>query len=106
MANNLTKAELISIVAGKTGLKKTQVGNVLDSVFEAIQDALIHGNKFTMTGFGTLYPTVRKSRTGRNPQTGEAMVIPGKLVAKFKSGKNLKEALEGIEGISNWANKP
>ncbi|MBU2515716.1 HU family DNA-binding protein [bacterium] len=101
----MTKAEMIDTVSQKTGLNKTQVGNVLDTIFETIQDALISGKKFTMTGFGTLYPTVRKSRPGRNPQTGEAMVIPGKLVAKFKAGKNLKEGLEGIEGISKWVNK-
>ena len=105
MSENLTKAELIDVVAQKTGLNKTQAGNAVDAVFETIQETLVDGKKFTMTGFGTFLANARKSRSGRNPQTGEKIVIPGKLVPKFKAGKNLKQALESIESMSKWVNK-
>jgi DNA-binding protein HU-beta len=105
MSENLTKADMINLVAQKTGLKKNQAGNALEAVFQTIQESLVEGKKFTMTGFGTFSVNARKSRTGRNPQTGAKIVIPGKLVPKFKAGKNLKQALESIESMSKWVNK-
>jgi len=105
MSKNLTKAEMINIVAEKTGLNKTQSANAVDALFQAIQETLVDGKKFTMTGFGSFFSTVRKSRAGRNPQTGQPIVIPGKLVAKFRPGKNLKQSLESIESMSKWVNK-
>ncbi len=106
MSNNLTKGDMITIVAEKAGLNKAQAGSALDAVFQTIQDTLVDGKKFTMTGFGTFSPVVRKTRPGRNPQTGEPLVIPGKLVPKFTAGKNLKLALESIESMSKWVKKP
>ncbi|MBU2649262.1 HU family DNA-binding protein [bacterium] len=101
----MTKADMITIVAENAGLNKTQAGSALDAVFQIIQDTLVDGKKFTMTGFGTFYPAVRKSRPGRNPQTGEPLIIPGKLVPKFKAGKNLQQALDSIESMSKWVNR-
>ena len=105
MSDNLTKAEMIDAVAQKTGLNKSQAANAVDAVFETIQQTMVDGKKFTMTGFGTFQVMARQSRPGRNPQTGEKIVIPGKLVPKFKAGKNLKKALESIESMSKWVNK-
>lgn len=105
MSNNLTKAEMIAIVAEKAGMNKTQAGNALEVVFQTIQETLADGRKFTMSGFGTFSQTSRKSRPGRNPQTGKPIVIPGKLVPKFKAGKNLKQALDSVEAMSKWVKK-
>ena len=58
-----------------------------------------------MKGFGTFSLSVRQPRTGVHPQTGEKIVIPGKLVAKFKAGKGLASALNSIKSISKWINQ-
>ncbi len=105
MSNNLTKSRLVSLVSEKTGLSKVQAGNAINSTFEIIQNEMIVGHKFTMVGFGTFKAVARKARSGRNPRTGEKMVIPGKLVAKFVPGKNLKESINSIDSISKWVKK-
>ncbi len=104
MGQNLSKAELIGIVAERAGLTKAQANQAINETFQAIQDGLTQGKKFTMVGFGTFKPVVRQPRAGTNPRTGESMVIPGKLVAKFRSGKNLTDALNSVKSISEWVN--
>jgi len=55
-----------------------------------ITDALTRGEKVALVGFGTFQVVTRKARTGRNPQTGEALQIPAKKVPKFTPGKDLR----------------
>jgi len=105
MTTNLTKQELIAIMAEKAAISKKQAAAALDASFAAIQAGLCQGRKFTMTGFGTFSLNARQPRAGVNPQTGEPIVIPGRLVAKFKAGKNLNDALNSIESISDWVKK-
>ncbi len=105
MSDNLTKQELVSKIAENTGLTKKQANEALDAAFKMISDGLTKGRKFTMPGFGTFSLKSRKPRTGVNPQTGKSMVIPGKLVAKFKSGKKLADTLNSIKSISKWVNQ-
>ena len=87
----MNKAELIEEVVGKTGLTKKDVGLVVDALMEAISNTLEKGEKVTLVGFGTFQTTQKKSRRGRNPQTGEEIQIPAKKVPKFVPGKNLRE---------------
>jgi len=89
----MNKAELIEEVSGKTGLTKKETGNVVDAVTEVITTTLKKGEKVTLVGFGTFHVMKRKAREGRNPQTGEKLEIPAKKVAKFRVGKNLREAV-------------
>ena len=87
----MNKAELIEEVVGKTGLTKKDVGLVVDALMEAISNTLEKGEKVTLVGFGTFQTIQKKSRRGRNPQTGEEIQIPAKKVPKFVPGKNLRE---------------
>ena len=89
----MNKAELLEEVRGKTGLTKKETGNVVDAVTEVITTILKKGEKVTLVGFGTFHVMKRKAREGRNPQTGEKLEIPAKKVAKFRVGKNLREAV-------------
>ena len=52
------------------------------------------GTRVTLVGFGTFYTAKRKARTGRNPQTGEAIQIKAKRVARFKPGKELETSVK------------
>ena len=90
----MNKAELIEQVASQTGLAKRTSGKAVNAVVSAISDCLAKGEKVTLVGFGTFGVRQRKARTGRNPQTGAAIQIPAKRVAKFLPGKTLKERVD------------
>ena len=85
----MNKAELVAKIADDAGLSKTQANEALDSFIEAVTKTLKSGDKVTLVGFGTFSVSKRAARTGRNPQTGEAIKIKAKKVARFKAGKEL-----------------
>jgi DNA-binding protein HU-beta len=89
----MNKQELISKIAGDTGISKTGAAAAVDSLIEGITKSLKKGQSITLVGFGTFKTSVRKARTGRNPQTGAAVKIPKRRVARFSAGKALKTAL-------------
>lgn len=89
----MNKTELVGSVAEKTNLTKKEADKVVNAVFECIQEALAQGEKVQMVGFGTFEVRSRDARKGRNPQTGEEIIIPATKVPAFKAGKGLKEAV-------------
>lgn len=89
----MNKGELIDAVAEKTGVTKKQADAVLTAAFEAITDAVASGDKVTLVGFGAWEGRERAERTGRNPRTGETIVIPAAKVPAFSAGKGFKERL-------------
>lgn len=90
----MNKADLVSSVAEKSGLSKKAAEKAVNATLEAIEGALINGDKVQLIGFGTFEVAVRASRTGRNPQTGKEIKIPATKVPKFSAGKGLKEAVK------------
>lgn len=93
----MNKGDLVNKIAEETGLSKAQSSDALNSVLNAVTDALKAGDKVTLIGFGTFSLSLRSARTGRNPQTGEAIDIPAKVSAKFKPGKDLSDAVDTEE---------
>jgi len=89
----MNKAELVEEVANQTGLTKKASREAVDAVTSSITDCLARGGKVTLVGFGSFKVRKRKSRRGRNPQTGREIQIPAKEVPKFEAGKNLREAV-------------
>ncbi len=89
----MNKAELIAHIAEDAGVTKTQANAALDSFVAAVTKTLKKGDKVTLVGFGTFSVSKRAARTGRNPQTGAAIKIKAKKVAKFKAGKELSAKL-------------
>lgn len=90
-----TKEDLVNKVAQDTGITKAQAKKAVESFLDTISDGLANGGKVTLTGFGTFQVQKREARTGRNPQTGEKMLIPARKVPKFSPGKNLKKLVSG-----------
>ncbi|MBT8764100.1 HU family DNA-binding protein [Desulfohalobiaceae bacterium Ax17] len=90
----MTKAELVSKIAEKTGLTKADSEKALNAFLGAVEETLVKEGKLTLTGFGTFVVEERKERTGRNPRTGEEIKIPACKVVKFRPGKLLKEAVK------------
>lgn len=89
----MNKGDLITRVAEDADLSITQATEVVNTLLYTISDTLKNGKKVSLFGFGTFTPQERKSRPGRNPKTGEAIMIPSKRIVKFKSGKELDQKL-------------
>ena len=90
----MTKVELIEKMAQDAGISKVAAGAALASFQEGVAKALKKKNgKVTIVGFGTFKKVYRKTRWGRNPQTGATINIPARKVPVFKAGKALKEAV-------------
>ena len=89
----MKKAELIQVVAEKTGKTKKEAGAFVDAVFESIEEALVAGDKVTLTGFGVFEVRERAAKKCKNPRTKEMQDVPACKAPAFKAGKNLKEAV-------------
>ena len=89
----MTKPELVSAMSEKTGVSKKDAAASIDAFVEIISDVLKHGDKLQLVGFGTFEVSERAERMGRNPQTGEDMIIAASKAPKFKAGKALKDAV-------------
>ncbi len=89
----MNKTELIDAIAESADLSKASAARTLEATLDAITGALQKGDSVALVGFGTFQAKDRAARTGRNPQTGEAMEIPAAKVPSFKAGKALKDAL-------------
>lgn len=87
----MNKAELIHKIAKDSKITKAQANRAIDSFIDGISRSLKKGEKTSLVGFGTWSVSRRKSRTGRNPQTGEPIKIPARKVVKWNSGKWLKD---------------
>ncbi len=93
----MNKGELIDKVAEKASasldkqITKKDVDSVITATIDAIMEAVAEGNKVTLVGFGSFERRERKEREGRNPKTGDTMVIPATKVPAFSAGKLFKE---------------
>src|SRR2546423_13931228 len=98
-AGVMTKAELVDEVARVVQLTKKQAETIVNIVFDSIVDSLRSGQKIELRGFGSFRLRSRKSRTGRNPKTGEKVEVPSKKIPYFKPGKELKELINKAMGV-------
>jgi integration host factor beta subunit len=91
----MTKSGLIESVAEKTPhISKKDTEVVVNTIFDAMTDALRRGERIEIRGFGSFQVKVREARDGRNPKTGEMVNIPAKHTPFFKVGKELKEMVD------------
>src|SRR5438045_5098868 len=87
------KAELVDEVARVVQLTKKQAETIVNIIFDSIVESLRTGQKIELRGFGSFRLRSRKSRTGRNPKTGEKVDVPSKKIPYFKPGKEMKELI-------------
>lgn len=89
----MNKNELISAVADKCGMSKSEVSRTVDATLETITDALKRNDDVRLVGFGSYSVSQRSASEGRNPRTGAPIKIPARKQVKFRVGKQLSEAL-------------
>lgn len=93
----ITKKDLARSVADAIGCKNNLTLQMVDSLFEAMRETLIEGNRIEIRGFGVLEVKDTKPKpAARNPRTGEVVYVPARRKTHFKPGKQLKEALHSI----------
>ena len=90
----MNKNELVDAVAVATGLKKQEAEQAVDAVFESITTELKKGSEVRLVGFGTFHVTHRAASEGRNPRTGEKIMLAASKQPKFRAGKGLKDAVQ------------
>lgn len=88
----MNKSELIDAIAAQADISKASAGRALDAAVESVTKELKAGGQVSLVGFGTFSVKDRAARTGRNPQTGEAIQIKAAKIPSFKAGKALKDA--------------
>ncbi len=89
----MKKSEFVELVAEKSGLTKADATRAINAFQEAVQEALVKGEKVPLVGFGTFQTSKRGAREGRNPQTGATVHIAARTAVTFKPGAALKEAV-------------
>ncbi len=89
----MTKAQIMSAMAEKTGLSKKEVIAFMDALTSMAYSEVKTNGEFVLPGFGKLVKVNRKARMGVNPATGEKIQIAAKTVAKFRLAKVAKEAV-------------
>ncbi|MBN2282936.1 MAG: integration host factor subunit alpha [Deltaproteobacteria bacterium] len=89
----MTKSDLVQIVHDQLGISRKDSAELVESIFEVIKENLVKGESIKISGFGNLQVRDKKARKGRNPQTGEELVIPARRVLTFKPSQILKNAL-------------
>ncbi|MBP2397043.1 DNA-binding protein HU-beta [Glutamicibacter protophormiae] len=89
----MNRSELVAAVAAKTENSQVAVNGVLDAVFDVFVEQISQGEKVSIPGWLAVERTDRAARTGRNPQTGEAIEIPAGHSVKLTAGSKLKAAV-------------
>ena len=92
---SITKAHLADSIQNQLGLHKNQSVKVLESILEIIKETLENGEDVMITGFGKFYVKEKRKRRGRNPQTGEDLMLGSRRVVRFKCSDKLRERMNG-----------
>ena len=91
----MTKADLVEAIHVKVGFSKKESADIVEMVFATIKDTLEKGEKIKISGFGNFEVRDKRSRVGRNPQTGDVIEISARRVLTFKPSQVLKSVLNG-----------
>ena len=89
----MTKVDLVKIICEKMGFALKESTEIVEWVFEIMKETLEGGEKIKISGFGNFNIRAKRPRKGRNPKSGEGIVISGRRVVTFKPGNVLRKAL-------------
>ncbi len=90
----MNKLELISVLKDEANISKLEAAKVVQIFFESMADAMAKGERVEIRGLCSFFVKEYKSYTGRNPKSGEQVIIKPKRLPFFKSGKELKERVD------------
>ena len=90
----MNKPDLIAKIAVGADVSKVQANRMVETLTGAITEALAAGDHVTLTGFGRFTVISHAERQGRNPRTGETILIPAHKIARFTAGKTLRDVVQ------------
>ena len=99
----MTKAEIITRIYEKVGFSKKDATDVVEATFDIIKSSLEKSEKVKISGFGNFVVNIKRPRKGRNPQTGDEIVIVGRKVLTFKASQILKKSLNTMTSAPSSA---
>ena len=91
----ITKADLINSVCSTTDFAKQESSAVVESLLEIIKSTLVSGEDVLVSGFGKFCLKEKKERKGRNPETGDDMILDARRVVVFKCSNLMRDRLNG-----------
>jgi DNA-binding protein HU-beta len=94
----VNKAQLVEAIADKMGGRQ-QAADAVDAVLDAIVRAVVHGERISVTGFGSFEKVDRPARYARNPQTGERVRVKKTSVPRFRAGQGFKDLVSGSKKL-------
>jgi len=96
----MTKADIVERIYEKVGFSKKEATEVVEAIFELLKKRLERSEKVKISGFGNFVINEKRPRKGRNPQTGDEIVISGRRVLSFKPSQVLKRTINADEAAS------
>jgi len=91
----LTKAQIVESVQNQAGFSKNRSSELLETLLEIIKNTLVSGEDVLISGFGKFCVNHKNERKGRNPATGDAMMLEARKIVTFKCSGNLRERVNG-----------
>jgi integration host factor subunit alpha len=92
---DLTKAQIVNVIQNHLNLPKNKSAEIIESLLEIIKSTLEAGEDVLISGFGKFCVKEKRERKGRNPATGEAMVLEPRKVVTFKCSGKLRNKING-----------
>lgn len=96
MPNTITKADIVEYLFNEVGFNKTEARAFVNSFFRQIKDNLATGHNVKISGFGHFITRDKSARVGRNPKTGEEVIISPRRVACFRASQKLKNQVRQV----------
>jgi len=96
----MTKVDIVEAIYEKVGFSKKEVANIVETIFDIVKENLMKEDKIKISGFGNFVIRKKRSRRGRNPQTGDDIEISSRRILTFKPSQVLRAALNRQEMTS------
>ena len=94
----ITKADMVECLHNELGLNKSECKVLIEDFFGEIKEALISGEEVKLSGFGNFELLNKNERPGRNPKTGEEVIISARRVVTFRAGNKLRKKIATFDG--------
>ena len=98
MSKTITKSDIVEHLHKELGLNKTECKKIVEGFFQEIKDSLIKNEEVRLSGFGNFEILQKKARPGRNPKTGEDVIISARKVVTFRAGNKLRKKINSFDG--------
>jgi len=96
----MTKKDIAKAIAEAAGITLAQAREIVQRVFESIIETLVKDGRIELRNFGVFKVKKRKPRQGRNPRTGEKVLVPERTIVTFKAGQEMEERVASLKKVT------